>query len=143
MHPSEDYQLQTMVLEMKEDREAFLVAPGLWSELSNELSPRVIYTTVNRQGVTTLWPVRLPRADGRIDNWSASSLDAAIKAKTQWIRVKANMWLGAYEIFEAKTEVPDPEWRAESFKELLDIAFRGRYIESTEHPVIRRLWGLE
>src|SRR5262245_5601646 len=56
VHPSEDYRLQTAVLELKEERETYLVARPLWSELAGEatLSPRALYTAVNRQGVVFL-----------------------------------------------------------------------------------------
>src|ERR1700722_14531154 len=33
VHPSEDYMLQTAVVELKEDRETYLVAPLLWNDL--------------------------------------------------------------------------------------------------------------
>lgn len=141
VHPDATYRLETMVLEVKEDREVYLVAPELWGDLAGELSPRVLYTTINRQGVISLWPVRLPGADGRIDNWSASSLQAAAKAQTAWIRVASNMSLGAYEVFEATGEIPEPEWPSEPFETLLQVAFRDRYIQSIDHPVVRRLRG--
>lgn len=58
------------------------------------------------------------------------------------MRVKANMSLGAYEIFEAPNTVSEPKWAAATFNELLRIAFRDRLIASFDHPVIRRLRGL-
>src|SRR5215470_9799322 len=36
VHPSEDYRLQTAVVELKEERETYLVAPALWTELAGE-----------------------------------------------------------------------------------------------------------
>src|SRR5262245_14515893 len=36
VHPNSDYRLSTAVLELKEDRETYLVAPTLWPELSTE-----------------------------------------------------------------------------------------------------------
>ena len=41
-HPDPAYRLQTAVLELKEDRETYLVSPALWPELADEndvLSP--------------------------------------------------------------------------------------------------------
>src|SRR5262245_35539065 len=35
-HPDPAYRLQTAVLELKEDREVYLVAPSLWPELASE-----------------------------------------------------------------------------------------------------------
>lgn len=141
VHPHEAYRLQTAVLELKDERETYLIAPELWPELSGELKPVALFTAINRQGVVFLWPVKLPGEDGRVDEWNRSALEAADHAATRWVRVKANMSLGAYEIFEASGDLPDPQWPDSDFTTLLRTAFKVRYIDSMEHPVIRRLRG--
>jgi hypothetical protein len=67
VHPDESWQLPTVVLELKEDRETYLVEPGLQAELASECVAKILYTAVNRQNVVTLWPVRLPDENGRLD----------------------------------------------------------------------------
>lgn len=141
VHPDVTYRLETAVLELKEEGETYLVDPSLWSELPSELTPKVLFTTMNRQGVLTLWPVRMPGEDGRLDEWNASALEAANMARDRWVRVVSNMGLGAYEVYEATGNLPDPVWPELSFTEILKVAFRGRYITEIEHPVIRRLRG--
>jgi hypothetical protein len=143
VHPSEDYRLQTAVIELKEDRETYLVAQALWADLATEatFSPRALFTAVNRQGVLFLWPIRLPRADGRTDERSRTSLEAAERATTGWVRVAANMGLGAYDVFEASGQLEEPDWPALPFRDLLRIAFRDRLIASLDRPVLRRLRG--
>jgi hypothetical protein len=141
VHPGEDYRLETAVLELKEEREIYVVERNLWSEIPTELAPKVLFTTINRQGVLSLWPVRLPGEDGRWDNWSTSAAEAAEMAQKRWIRVASNMSLGAYEVFEATADLPDPEWPDLDFAEILRIAFKERYITEIDHPVIRRLRG--
>jgi hypothetical protein len=142
-HADPDYRLETAVIELKEDRETYLVAPALRPELATEstLSPRALVTTINRQGVLFLWPIKLPGADGRLDEWSRSALDAADRAATGWVRVQASMALGAYEVWQTTAPTPDPEWPATSFRDLLRIAFRDRLIDSLDHPVLRKLRG--
>jgi hypothetical protein len=61
---------------------------------------------------------------------------------TRWIRVKANMDLGAYEMFAAESTIQEPTWPDLPFQELLKIAFRERFINSPDHPIIKRLRGL-
>jgi hypothetical protein len=61
---------------------------------------------------------------------------------TRWIRMKANMSLGAYEITVAESVVADPVWPDLSFQELVRIAYRDRMITTLDHPVIKRLRGL-
>jgi hypothetical protein len=142
-HPNPDYRLATAVIELKEDRETYLVAPALWPELATEstFSPRALVTAINRQGVLFLWPIRLPGSDGRHDEWSRSALDAADRAAKDWVRVQANLALGAYEVWHTEAPIPDPEWPATPLRDLLRIAFRDRFIDTPDHPVLRKLRG--
>ena len=130
-----------VVLELKDERETYLVAPELRHELFGELVPVTIFTAINRQGVVILWPCRLPDETGRSNSWHESALEAAERAKTNWIRIAADMSLGAYRIWEASGELPDPEWPEQNLRELLKIAFKGRYIDSLDHGVVKRLRG--
>ena len=100
-----------------------------------------MFTTINRQGVLTLWPVRMPGEDGRLDEWSASVLQAWEMARERWVRVVANMSLGAYEVYEATGNLPEPPWPELSFEEILKIALKDRYITDPDHPVVRRSRG--
>ncbi len=143
VHPSDDYHIETAVLELKEEREVYLVDPSLWQELSTEstFSPRAIFTTINRQGVPFLWPIRMPGPDGKLDEWNRSAFAAAETARGRWVRVQANMSLGAYEVWEAAAKLPDPQWPDQAFNDLLRTAFKDRYISDLQHPVLTRLRG--
>ncbi len=142
-HPDPAYRIETAVLELKEDRETYLIDPALWPSLAAEstFGPRALVTAVNRQGVVFLWPIRLPGADGKLDEWSRSALEAAELARGCWVRVQSNMSLGAYEVCQAQGDLPDPTWPEASFAELLRIAFRDRYVADLAHPVLRKLRG--
>ncbi len=141
VHSSEDYQLTTALLELKEERETYLIAPDLRHELFGELAPVKIFTAINRQGVVFLWPCRLPDETGRINPWHESALEAAERAKAKWTRVAADMSLGAYRIWEASGDLPDPEWPEQSLRDLLKIGFKGHYIDAVDHAVVKRLRG--
>jgi hypothetical protein len=119
------------------------VAPGLWHGLAGEatFSPRLLLTAVNRLGVPFIWPIRLPGPDGKIDDWNASALEAAKRAEANWVRVTANVPLGAYEVWEATSDLPGPVWPEQSFGEMLKIAFKGRQIASPDHPALKKLRG--
>ncbi len=143
VHPDAAYRLQTAVIELKEDREVYLVTQPLWTELAAEamFKPKLLATAVNRQGVAFFWDVNLPRADGRADEWSRTALEALDMASKRWVRVVANMNLGAYEVYTASGELGEPVWPEAPFKDLLRIAFKDRYIADRSHPVLRRLRG--
>ena len=141
VHSSEGYQLTTALLELKDERETYLIAPDLRHELFGELAPVTIFTAINRQGVVFLWPCRLPDETGRSNPWHESALEAAERAKTRWTRVAADMSLGAYRIWEASGDLPEPEWPEQSLHDLLKIAFKGHYIDTLDHGVVKRLRG--
>ncbi|HIG66207.1 MAG TPA: hypothetical protein EYQ43_11810 [Methyloprofundus sp.] len=141
VHPDPAYSIETAVLEFKEEGETFLVAPELWDALPGELTSKALLPTINRQKVISLWPIRLPGEDGRIDAWNQSAMDAAMLAQKHWVRVSANMGLGAYDVYEATGEIPEPQWPELDLGQLLEIAFKGKFITDLNHPAIKRLRG--
>jgi hypothetical protein len=142
VHPSPEYRMEVAVIEFKEDRETFLLPLPLAKQLPGEFTMVTLYTAINRQGVVRLWPVPLPTPDGKVNEWHRSAAEAAELAMTRWVRMKSNMSLGAYEIFEAASTIPDPAWPGLTFQELIRIAFRVHMVGSLDHPVIKRLRGL-
>jgi hypothetical protein len=141
IRPGEEWRFETAVLELKQERETYLIDSELWNELPGEIIPKVLFTTINRQGTLTLWPVKLPDQDGRHDQWSRSALEAAKIAESHWVRVAANMNLGAYEVFEATGDISEPTWPDVDFVNILEIAFKDKIIRSMDHPVINQLRG--
>jgi hypothetical protein len=142
VHPDPEYRALLAIIELRDDREVYLVPPPIARELPGEFVMCMMFAAINRQGVVHLWPVRLPASDGRIIEWHRSAMEAAQLAMKRWIRVKANMSLGAYDIWEAAATIPDPTWPEASFQELLRIGFKDRLITGFGHPVINRLRGL-
>jgi hypothetical protein len=142
VNPDPDYQLPAAaIIELKDDREIYFVHPTIVPEVAGEYRAAMIVTTINRQGVLSLWPLKLPSPDGRKEEWLRSALEAAERAMGRWIRLRANMSLGAYEIFEAEAKIPEPEWPNIPFQEILHVAFRDRLIDNVDHPVLKRLRG--
>ena len=142
VHPDPDYRLSPIgLIEMKDEREHYLVTPTIAPDLVGEMAVFTVFTAINRQGVVHLWPVRIAGADGKLLSWHRSAADAAELAMRKWIRITANLSLGAYEIFEASANIPDPIWPELPFAELLKIAFRDRIVDRPDHPVIQQLRG--
>jgi hypothetical protein len=142
-HPSRDYRENFAVIELKEDRETYLIrGHELISELVGEYTAVTLFTAVNRQGIAFLWPVRLPDPDAKQLEWHRSMREAAETGMERWVRVKANMSLGAYDISVAESVMAEPIWPKEPFTQLLEVAFRHRLIDTINHPVIKRLRGL-
>src|SRR6516225_4824908 len=92
VHPGPEYRLSpAAIIELKEDRETYLVTPDIASQIPGEFVAAVLYTTINRQGVLSVWPVKLPGPDGKHNEWHRSAAEAAEKAMNRWVRVSANM----------------------------------------------------
>ena len=142
VHPDQEFRLNTAILEIKEDREVYLVDPDLASQLPGEVRACCLFTAINRQGAVFLWNVTLPDPNGRRNEWARSALEAANMAMYDWIRVVANMNLGAYEVSVSQAKLPEPQWpESVTFKKLLEVAFRDRFIRDGDHPILKRLRG--
>jgi hypothetical protein len=143
VHPEPAFRENFAMIELKEDREEYLVAgAGLIAEFASEIINKTVYTAINRQAVVFMWPVRLPNADGREMEWHRSAREAAAEGTKQWVKVSSNMSLGAYEITAGTAITAEPQWPNITFQELIRIAFRDRLITTIDHPVLKRLLGL-
>ena len=142
VHPDPDMSLVTAVFLDKEENECYFVAPEIRDALLGEIRPVLLMTTITRQGVVMIWPMRIAVDGARRDGWAETSAEAAELAKRKWIRMPADMGLGGYRIFEAQGELSEPSWPDKTLQQLLEIAFRDRIINSENHPVVRKLRGI-
>jgi hypothetical protein len=141
VHPDPAYRANLAIVELRDEREIYLLTPTIAKDLPGEFSMATIFTAVNRQGVCILWPVKLPMPDGKVNEWHRSAAEAAEIAMTRWVRVKPNMSLGAYEVIAAQGIVSDPVWPDVPFEELLKLGFRSYFVGSFDHPLVKRLTG--
>jgi hypothetical protein len=141
VHAGQDYRDAFALIELKDDRETYLVLPSIAREIPGEFFMATIRTAVNRQGNIFLWPIRMPAPDGKILEWHRSAAEAAVVAERRWVRVKANQSNGAYDIFVAEATIADPIWPELPFQELLRIGFRDRLVDDIDHAVLKRLRG--
>ncbi len=142
VHPGEDYKLDVGIIELKETQETFLIMPAMMQEpgVYELVQPARLVTYINRQNIVSLWPLKLER-DGKLNPWHGAALDAARLAEEQWISIRADMSLGAYQIFAATAELPEPVWPEQTFSELVRIGFKGMIVDNPEHPLIQQLTG--
>ena len=140
--PGEDYRMDIGIVEMKEERETYLVTPAMMSEpgIYELVVPARLVTYITRQGVLALWPLKLEK-DGKLNPWHESALEAAQLAEEKWVSVRADMSLGAYQIFLATGELPEPEWPKHTFLELVRLGFKGLIVDTPDHPLIQQLTG--
>lgn len=138
----EAWRIPTMILELKEEGETFLLSPAVWDAVPELLRPAMLHTAIDRRNNVFLIPVPLPGPDGRRNPWHQSLAEVVTMAETKWVRSVANKAVGGYDMLVADGQLADPEWPDTSFQELVQIAFRERLIETEDHPVIKQLLGI-
>jgi hypothetical protein len=142
VNPDPAYRLSpAAIIELKEDREVYLLHPSVVADLPGEFVAATLFTAINRQGVLSIWPVKLPGPDGKHNEWHRSATEGAERAMKKWVRLTANMSLGAYDICEAIGALSEPTWPELPFHEILKVAFRDRLVETIDHLLIQQLKG--
>jgi hypothetical protein len=141
VRPGVDWRVDTAVFTDEIEREVYIVANELFSEMADEVKPICLRLAINKQGDPFLWPLKLPGPDGRGNRWHESAVAAANHAEKKWVRVTANMPAGMYDLFEASGDLAEPVWPELTFRNLLELAFRDRRIDSINHPILKSLRG--
>jgi hypothetical protein len=142
-HPDPAFRILMAILELRAEREIFGVLPEVAAAIPGETRPVLLTTSMNRQGDAFLWPVPVPTGDGRELAWHETAREAAVLGEKVWVRMIANMGVGAYDIYAAAAEIPEPNWSDHTLQDLLRVAFgNDRLIQTVDHPVVRRLRGL-
>jgi hypothetical protein len=143
VHPGEDYRGDFGIIDLKDENEIYLVTPDLQLELSELIVPASLYTTITRQGVLSLWRVRLPKDDEKDHTAWQSAREAVSRATQRWTRIQWNFGTNAYDIYEATGITVEPDWPDVSFRDILETAFKDSLVSTADHPVIRKLRGFE
>jgi hypothetical protein len=144
-HPDPTYQQEVLLYRHRETRDVYyLIDPPVAHLVAAESAPYLVVTALELRGDVFLWPIKLPRPDGRTDEWSQSAVHAATLAETQWIRLVAPPGGRSYEARQAAIpeQLPAPVWpEALTFAELFKLGFREHFIDRPEHPIIHALQG--
>ncbi len=144
VHPGPDYRCNAGLVELKDaDGETFWVDPALWPHLAEEptFGRRLVVTAVNRQGCPFLWGLRLPGPDGKTPDWVSVPLEAAKAAESRWVKLFWDMSQRRHRVKVSDYLADEPAWPAQTFPELLKLAFKDQVISSLDHPVLKRLRG--
>ena len=141
VRPGDNWRLDTLLVEDKETRDYYIVAPSLHQHLLQRGFSARLVLAVTRNQDPFLWLLKLPNSDGRSMGWYDSALAAAKLAEDEWVQISANMASGYYDVSKATGIIAEPEWPDLEFKELLRLCFKDRFIDSLDHPFLKRLRG--
>jgi len=147
VRPGEEWVFDAYILDIKEDEEdKYLVDPKFYPELMQQgLLKRVrfFFLISYGSGIIFISEVALPDAEGKINTFPKSRLEHYEKAKDVWVKIVADRALKAYKILLPNAKFIEPEWPVKpgNIAEALQIAFRDRYIETEDHPVLKKIRG--
>jgi hypothetical protein len=136
------YTLELRVVRDENDfGKEYIVAPNMDGHLWNKSYRVAVALCITMQGMLFMMTVRLADENsGRMDSFNESLLPIVEEARTQWVTLTT---IGKTYVSDApRDKFPDPEWPEITMIEALKIAFRGRVIESLEHPLAKRLLGI-
>jgi hypothetical protein len=135
--------LITRIYEDRDTRDFYFIAPNMVQTLYalGEVTAAKLVPAVTRQGVPLVIPVKLPAEGSPMSGWHETMLTAVERGSTKWIRISADMALGGYRIYEAIGDLGEPKFPDMPLNDMLEIAFKGRIIDSEDHPVVEKLAG--
>jgi hypothetical protein len=139
-----DWTITMALYESKENlrSEYFAILPKMFDEMAvlGGMFYAQLHTATTRQGQTFIWPVKLPTS-GASNSWLETAQEAVEASKMNWIRMFADVGRGHYRIMKAEGDLEEPEFLDKPFNELLEMAFKDRVIDSSDHPICRKLRG--
>lgn len=101
-----------------------------------------LHLCASKQGAGLFWwAIGLPGEDGR-DMECDRIRRAYATAHGQWMRLEWDQVSRMHNQSIAVAAWPNPDWPNVGVDELIRTAFRGRVIDSADHPVVRQLKGL-
>jgi hypothetical protein len=139
VNPDPDFSFEAYIFDY--ERRIYLVFPEVAAQFPELVKPVRIVSAITREGNPYLWPLRLPKDDGRSDNWAASAIEIAEIAKGAWVRVTHDMSAGCFIAFKAKGILVKPAFLAMTIEEMLQKAFRDFVITDMNHPIAREMLG--
>ncbi len=141
VNADENYRMPVMILEIKDENETYVLMPEVYYAIPELAKPAMLYAAIDRRNNVFLIPVPLPGPDGRRNQWHQSLDEVVGMSMNNWVRIAANLRIGGYDVHVAEASLAEPEWPDATFEKLVEIAFKGRVIDTLEHPVIRQLLG--
>ena len=141
VHRDPDWTFDAITYDDKGGQEVYVVSPEVVSVFGKTARSVRLYLAIDKSSNLFLTPLPLPDSDGKWNSWHQSKSVALKLAQEKWIRLQSNQKTSSYDVMVAKGDLPEPEWPAYSFDEVLEKAFEGRVIEDEHHPVVRSLLG--
>jgi len=138
-HPSPDYRADGMPTILDETTgEIYLLAAGLDLpvDIENKVDMLNLAAAITADGSMFVWFFK-----NSTNSWSDSARIAIREASRRWVRVIPDKSSNGYLLESPLVDPPEPVWPPMTFTEILETAFGSRFIDSLQHPQIKKLRG--
>lgn len=148
-HPDPAFSMVWPIIEV--DETVFVVHPVLAKSLQSDATlassvkaARIVLCAIHR-GPHFVWVIKQPADPTKRSAMHKAMDDALSFAMAGWTRITWNEEKRQHDAFPLRMEnPPTPTWPNKTFPEILKTAFGdARMIKTADHPVIRKLSGLE
>ena len=149
IRPGPKWKFDTYLLDLGGNSEGegkYLLNPDLYPKVieTKKLKLVTIYVgIIYGSGEIFLSEIAQPDVEGKDNEFNRTRRIAYTKGETQWVKLQRNDSIGAYDIVLAVSKLPEPEWPEEpqNIIKAIEIAFKDRFIDDYNHPVLKRLRG--
>ena len=136
-----DYRLVELESDQQLDSKLYLIDPSLHNhpKVIQDSTSVQIYTYCTTRYKLGLFPLNMYDSD-----WRDTAMEGIEYAKEQVCRLVPNIQDRCYDIEEAEHEPEMVDWEqileGRSFTDLLNMAFKNRYVTDYEHPLFQEIW---
>jgi hypothetical protein len=136
VHPN--HRLGPVALLEDDEEKIYLLSEDVHTAVHEEAKVVTLRQCITSTKVSFIWHVPCVQPDGA--DWSSwkSQRAAAEIGEESWIRMIWQREASNYKV-RRKADYGEPAWPTQSIDELAETAFKGRIIDSLDHPVIRHL----
>ena len=138
-HPSADFRADSMPTIVDEATgEVYLLGADftLPADIENKVDMVNMAAAITADGSVFLWFYK-----NSTNSWSESARIAIREASRRWVRVLPDKSSNGYLLESPMVAPADPVWPPMTFTEILATAFGARFIDSLQHPQIKKLRG--
>lgn len=139
VHPSPEFRAENMpTIEDESTGEIYLMAADLEfpADIENKVDFLNLAAAITVDGSMFLWHYK-----NSTNSWSDSARIAVREASRGWVRVIADKSSNGYLLEKPMVPPAAPNWPLVSFTQMLETAFGTRYIDSLNHPLMKKLRG--
>jgi hypothetical protein len=131
--PTEDSEMRDFLLVAPEMEELFRTD----ERLANLAHLYMLAFAVDARGGVKWWAVNATSSN----SWPKSARDIMERLKNEWGMVKSDCGSKLYKFRRPDGDLGEPKWPLDSVEDWLEKAFKGKVIESPDHPVVKELQG--